>query len=359
MQASTNVLGLCSAVFVSLISIVLLIPLATRLNLVDHPGGRKHHAIKTPLIGGLAIYLGLLASLFFIPSEYKSDLGVLFGGGLLLFVGLVDDRFDLTPKLRLLIQIIAAASITFFSHAAIYYVGSMFFVPEVSLNMLALPVTVFVAVSFINAVNMLDGQDGLAGGIVLTEALLLLGVSIYLEQPAVSMMLGVFLLLIIVFLLFNAPLPGRKYARIFLGDSGSNFIAFFIAWAVIVLSQVQSDLISPVTLFWIVGLPFFDILGVVLMRRALGRSPLKPGHDHIHHLLQKKKLSIAKSTLLLSLASLGLGLIGLLLAWMHVPEKWQTVMLLLIFLSYFKIVRRLHEGFGDKPLSEVALQPEL
>ncbi|GGI81954.1 MraY family glycosyltransferase [Legionella impletisoli] len=314
--------------------IFILTPLARVLNLMDYPGGRKAHLKATPLIGGIAIFFGLVLSVYYLPISKELYHHVLLGSFILLLIGAVDDRFDIRPRLRLVIQISAIFYMILAGKFCLNYVGEIFYFTDIYLHKISIPLTLILTLGFINAINMLDGQDGLAGGVVLTESLLLFAVSYYLGQTQLALLLLTFIGLLAVFLLFNMPLPWRHRASVFLGDSGSNFMAFFIAWCVIYLSQIESQIIKPITLIWIVAFPFFDMTSACLIRTKQKRSWADPGHDHIHHLLRKFNIPVFWSTFLLSGLSLGYGLLGVLFAWGQVSEGLQSYLYLVCFASY-------------------------
>lgn len=356
---SLYLLSAGSALLIGLFAFYSLMPIAKRFGLVDAPGGRKHHARETPLIGGAVIFLGLCGTLLFLPIPTQLYRGMLVGSIILFIVALVDDFYPLRPKYRFIAQALATLSLVFIGHVSLNYVGGIFFVPALYLNGLALPMTFLLVMSFINAINMIDGQDGLAGSIVFTESILLFGISVCLKLPALSILLFVFMVLLLLFLAFNVRLPWRKHARIFLGDSGSTFLAFFIAWAVTLMSQVEASPIQPITFLWIVSFPMFDMTSACFTRKRKGRSWFKPSHDHIHHILQRQNVSLLWSGIVLSLASLGFGLFGLLLHWLQVADRWQFLMFLMAHAGYVLFVRKLSgEDIGELPYDEGNLQPD-
>lgn len=347
------------AALVALIAIFALRPVALHFDLMDHPGGRKKHQVQTPLIGGLAIFFGLCASLFILPLSSHLYSGMLVGACVLMIAGVIDDIHANRASVRFFAQAMSVLCFILIGHHSINYVGGLFFVPNLYLSAFSVPVTVFLVVGFINAVNMLDGQDGLAGGVVLMEVILLFLISLYLKAFMISLLLFVFLALNVIFLCFNAPLPRRRHAIIFLGDSGSNFLAFFVAWVVVILSQMESDVIKPVTFLWVVGFPLFDMTSACFIRKRAGLSWFEASHDHVHHLLQAKNIPLFWSTLSLSLFSLSLGLFGLFLCRMQVPEGWQFVLFLSAFLGYLSLTKRLSSDENETPYDEGELQPDL
>lgn len=325
----------------TLIAIFILNKLATSLGLIDHPGGRKTHARQTPLIGGIAIFIGLTLAAHFHPVSSALYEHVLMGSFVLLLIGALDDRFEVSPKLRMLIQVSAILFLMVMANTGLYYIGSIFYLPDMYLGLLAFPLTVVLMLGFINAVNMLDGQDGLAGGVVFSQVTLLALISYVVGEHALSLLLVSLLAVLSVFLYFNLPMPWRKHAKIFLGDSGSNFLAYFIAWSVIYLSQASTIHIKPMTLIWIVAFPFFDMTSACLKRSLEKRSWADAGHDHIHHLLRLRGMSSIHSTLVIILISTSYGLLGLWLTWHRVSEGLQSLIFLACYGGYLTSTYRL------------------
>lgn len=323
-------------VLASFLSILILLPLAPKLGLVDHPGGRKTHIKATPLIGGLSIFLGL-STTFLMQAHLIHQLkGIWIAAGFLLFIGLLDDVLEINSKIRLVAQIISTYIAIYTTQTYLNYIGTPFFTDIQELDSLSVFMTIFVTISFINAINMLDGLDGLAGGVILGQTLLLLCISLYLKETIISQLLVSLILLIVLFLLFNAPFPWRKHAYIFLGDSGSTLLALFVAWTGLYLSQAMSALsmMKPVTIIWCLGLPFMDIVSVCFFRKRSGKSCLTPGHDHIHHILLQLGLSKNITVVSVSLFSFALGVVGLIMAWLEVHESYQFAGFLLLVSVY-------------------------
>lgn len=314
--------------------ILVLRPLSYSVGLVDRPGGRKTHFLPTPLIGGIAIYIGLCLSMYLLSLPRELFFDMIIGSFILIIVGACDDRFEINYRTRLFVQTLSILCLILIGHHYISYIGSIFFLPDVHLSYLSIPLTLILSLGFINAINMLDGQDGLAASIIFTEVLLLLLVSFYLGQSFLALILLTFLVLLATFLCFNFPLPWRRQASVFLGDSGSNFLAFFVLWAVICLSQIESEIIKPITLIWIVAFPFFDMTSVCLMREYQGRVWTSSGRDHIHHLLQRRNMPTFWSTVFLSGLSLSFGVLGLFLAFTNVSEGVQSFLFVFLLFAY-------------------------
>ncbi len=186
--------------------------------------------------------------------------------------------------------------------------------------------------------NMVDGQDGLAGGVALGQAVLLLFLSKQLQCVSDSRFLFILIILLIVFLSFNMRLPWRRHASIFLGDSGSTFIAFLLAWFAIDLSQQNSALINPMTVLWIMAFPLFDLINVIALRVRQRKPILVASRDHFHHFLHVAGLNASLSTLLLCTLSFILGLIGLAMSYLRISDAWQFILWVAALLLYIYIV---------------------
>jgi UDP-GlcNAc:undecaprenyl-phosphate GlcNAc-1-phosphate transferase len=258
--------------------IPLLIRVAGPLGMTDCGGGRKVHTGVTPRTGGIAIVVGALAPvLLWMPP--RPDLGAFVFAAVLLFVfGVLDDRFNLDFRLKLLGQMLAALIVTVLGGTAITHVP---FVPDETLPLaLALPFTVFVLVGVTNAVNLSDGLDGLAGGISLF-AVGGLGLLAYLagDTPVVTLAMAV-MGATFGFLRFNT-----HPARVFMGDSGSQFLGFSAGVLAVVVTQRSDPALSPVIPLLLLGLPILDTLTVMVRRIARGQSPFAADRTHLHHRL--------------------------------------------------------------------------
>src|SRR3569832_735436 len=212
--------------------------LACRIGLVDEPNSRKQHEGCIPLIGGLAIYCGFIAgiSLFYTAPWLKFP-SLVFGGLMLVLVGMLDDLLELRKRVRIPAQVVAALLMAVFGGKVLQDLSWLIFGDLLSLSVLAIPFTIFCTGGVVNAVNMADGLDGLAGGLVLVA----FGSLAYLAYDSGSTRdLDVLLLLmacIVGFLIFNARSPWCKMAKVFMGDAGSMFLGFALARFLIDFSQ--------------------------------------------------------------------------------------------------------------------------
>jgi len=339
---------------VTFCAIFICIRLAPYCKLLDHPNSRKQHYAPTPVVGGIAVFMGLLTTIICMRHEFIKWQIFCGSAALLVIVGVLDDRHDLNAKTRLFCQLCVALLCVYAGNIELRYIGHLFFSSMTHAGPFSPVITILFLLTFINAMNMLDGLDGLAAGITLGQSLLLVGISISLGAHFTTIILESMIVMLIIFLAFNAPIPWRRHARIFLGDAGSTLLAFVIAWAAIDLSQhTMDDSITPITILWCVLLPFMDIVSVCYIRLKQGRSCMQAGHDHIHHLLMKLGMSRALSTYIVVLISFSYGLLGVYMANVAISESWQFLIVWVNLLMYVYITNKLFTSNMTMPIKIV------
>jgi UDP-GlcNAc:undecaprenyl-phosphate GlcNAc-1-phosphate transferase len=323
-------LGLTITVAVLLI----LIPVARRLGLVDWPGGRKCHEGPVPLIGGIAMFWGFLFAVLTLDVPLAGLRGLLEGTALLVFVGLLDDLHELSSRARFLAQIGAALMMVYLGDVRLSDLGHLTSGGAFTLGAWEVPFTVFATVGVINAVNLTDGLDGLAG----TLTLVALGALASLASAAGRTTDAVVLLglvgAVLAFLALNLRLA-RLRALVFMGDAGSMFLGFAVAWFCISLSQGSRAAMSPVTALWIFALPLFDTVSLMLRRMLGGRSPFSADRDHLHYILLAAGCSVNQSVAAIGAAALTLAGIGVAGHYLRVPESLMFLSLMGLFVLYF------------------------
>ena len=310
--------------------------------LVDKPDHRKRHTGDIPLVGGLSIFLTYTA----LHLNYAHSSVVILAGGLLLLIGMADDYHDLKPTFRLLFQVIAASMLVIIGEHQIVSLGALVnSTPLVLTGTFSVAFSIICVVGVINATNMIDGVDGLAGGIITISltALLLLA---YIAGGSSPLIAG--LLAIIgatgTFLLFNLGLFGER-RRIFLGDSGTMFLGIVLASYYIGFSQGPDPYIKPVVAGWIFGLPLLDSVAVMVSRLMRRQSPLRGGRDHLHHQLIDH--GIAEKTSVLIMLSIhftlvGIGVLGNMINLPAAAMFWAFV--LVVAAHYFMTPRLIKAG---------------
>jgi len=295
---------------VSFSAIRFLIPVAASLSLIDMPSGRKQHAEPTPLIGGIAAYVGVLAA-FLVASPLSSEsLYFLLGGTIVLIVGMLDDRKPMGVRVRLVAQCFAIGVVISGTGLYVTYLPVPIMGGEFSLGWFGIPFTIIAVIGLMNAFNLADGIDGLSGSLAIVA---IVGIFSFasLQNSAVDHSLVLFLAVsLLPYLLHNLGILGRK---IFLGDAGSMFVGFVISWTLIAHSETTPPTISSSAALWCVAIPVIDTLGVMVRRIKKGRSPFQPDRDHLHHILQRVGLSSHLSLMVMVGASLVVLAFGLVL----------------------------------------------
>ena len=303
--------------------------LAPRLGLVDTPNDRKKHVGSIPLVGGIAIFAGVTVALVW-SGEYMAHLPYLAAGALIVATGVWDDVRGVSPYVRLAIQALAVAILSFWGNRYISDLGHILPGGEaLQLGRYGIPFTIFAGVALINAFNMTDGLDGLCGSLTLAAlfGVLTMAASVGTHHYEVRLLL-VLAGAIVGFLLFNFPFPGRKQASAFLGDAGSYFLGFSVLYAVILLSQGQNRAMPPVSALWFCLLPLLDMGGISIRRVLKRRSPFQADREHLHHIFTLAKFSAAATTGAMALVALLGVMVGTTLAFAGVSESLMLVLFL-------------------------------
>jgi UDP-GlcNAc:undecaprenyl-phosphate GlcNAc-1-phosphate transferase len=297
-------------------------PLARGMGLIDRPGGRKMHVGEVPVIGGLAMAGGLAIGALYSYSALEGFAFFLTATAVLVFIGALDDRYDLPASVRFLAQICAALLMVAGADVSAVDLGRPFFGDVVELGWLSTPFSIVIVLTAINAFNMFDGSDGVAG-IQALIALVFLGFACIMGG-AMSYLPLLFGLsgCIFGFLVFNWPSKRTRNVRAFMGDAGSTMLGFSLAWLSTELSQGPERVISPVVALWVFALPLFDLFSSMIRRLSQGVSPFHGDSEHLHHLLRRFGLSSRQVAHVVLFASMATGLIGVGAYLAGVPDGW-------------------------------------
>ncbi len=253
--------------------------IALRLGVVDHPNQRKIHLDNKPMMGGLAIYAGFVLTLvLFSPPQYLVELGALLSGvTFLALVGLVDDRYTLGIKSKMIAEIIAT----------LVLIAAGIRIQMFNTPLIDIPLTLLWVVALTNAVNFLDNMDGLAAGLSAIAAGFFTLIAFSQGLTLVSSLAAALLGSAVGFLIYNF-----NPASSFMGDMGALVLGFVLATLGIKLKfGVQPPNITWMVPLLVLALPLFDICLVVFTRISEGRSPGQAGKDHTSHRLLSLGLS--------------------------------------------------------------------
>ena len=284
--------------------------LAIRIKAVDVPkDNRRMHKVPIPRMGGLAIFAGFLfSSVLFIPltGQFRA---ILIGALILVVLGIVDDIVALDAKIKFVGQIVAAL-IPALSGVVIRGFGNPFIANDyVPLGILTIPVTVLWIVGITNAVNFIDGLDGLACGVSAIATVTMLVIAVLYSEVQIALMMAALAGACLGFLPYN-----MNPAKIFMGDTGSMFLGYLLA-----VTSIQGlfkfyAVISFAVPFILLGLPIFDTGFAIVRRLMKGQSPLQADRGHVHHRLIDLGFDQKQSVAILYAFSALMGLTAVILA---------------------------------------------
>jgi UDP-GlcNAc:undecaprenyl-phosphate GlcNAc-1-phosphate transferase len=327
-------LNLISTFIITSLSLFALQPMASRVGLVDIPGGRKTHQMPTPLIGGLGIYVGVLSISLFSPLILQHYSALFALSALVLCAGMLDDVRELKVSVRMGMHAFAAWLMIMLANNQLLSFGNLLAFGPIELGLMALPLTLFATVGVINAVNMSDGVDGLSGSLVLV-ALFCLGVVAFMANDLPMLQLITLLICgVLAFLMMNFRLPWKQPALVYLGDAGSTMLGFMLAWLLIEASQGDNANMSPVYALWFLAVPLIDTVSLMIIRPLRGLSPFTAGTDHLHHCLLRAGYTHKQVVISLFGTSALMGSIGLLGYLNQTSEAFMFLLFMSVFSAY-------------------------
>lgn len=273
-----SVLAFFSALALGLALLPVLIQNAVRLGIMDLPAPRKVHVNPTPRVGGIAIVIATVVPCLVLLPLDAAAVGLYLAVAVLFVLGVVDDRHQVGPWTKLVGQIVAGCLAVYVGDV---YVATLPFMDTAPLAAeISRPFSVFALVGMMNAVNVTDGLDGLAGGLTL---LTLTGILIFALGSSDNFTLTLALATVgavVAFLRFNT-----RPAIVFMGDTGSQFLGFITGFLAVYLTQRVNSALSPALPLLLLGVPIIDIFAAVVQRVHAGIGPFVASRHHIHHRL--------------------------------------------------------------------------
>ncbi len=325
MPFSTSALILVSAFVIAYFSMPVVIRLAHRLGAIDQPDHRKVHQTAMPRMGGMAIFLAFIIVMLLLVKVSGPFIGIVIGAAIVFLVGLLDDMYQLSAWVKLIGQIIAA-SIAIYFGVIIHFVNNPFD-GLLALGYLSIPITFLWIVGITNAINLIDGLDGLAAGVSTIAAVTMGIVALMQGQSLVAMAAFVLAAAILGFLPYNF-----HPARTFMGDSGSNFLGFTLACLAVTGVAKSTAIISLLLPIVILGIPIFDTF-FAIFRRIYKKAPIfMPDKDHLHHRLLALGFPHRKTVLIIYAISSFFGLTAIFLSWINNPKATLVLALLLLLM---------------------------
>lgn len=278
--------------------------LAYRVGAIDIPkDDRRVHKQPIPRMGGLAIYAGVVISVWMVLPIDREMIGMLLGGTIIVIMGIFDDMKPLSAKTKLAVQILCAAILIYFG----LRIGK-FNIPftegkAIYLGVFSIPVTIFWIVGITNTLNLIDGLDGLAAGVATIAALSLAYVAHVVGRPETAVMTLAIAGAAVGFLPYNF-----NPAKIFMGDTGSLFLGFMLAAISIDGAVKGATALATVVPVLALGVPIFDTTFAICRRALNGRPIMEPDKGHLHHRLLSAGMGQKRTVLILYGVSATLGL---------------------------------------------------
>jgi UDP-GlcNAc:undecaprenyl-phosphate GlcNAc-1-phosphate transferase len=321
------------AIITALVSIIIT-PLvkrfAIKVNAIDIPKDeRRVHNKPIPIMGGLALYISfVIGTILYNGILTTSQLGIIIGVTIIVIGGIIDDIKELSPKYKLLIQIIAAICLLI-SGVRISIITNPFrsFYPYLNIGWIHIPVTIIWIVGVTNAFNLIDGLDGLAAGIAFISSVTLMIVSILNGRLEAAFLTAVLSGAILGFLPYNF-----NPASIFMGDTGSQLLGFLLA-AISIEGAIKSAtafvIAVPILAF---GLPIYDTLFAMIRRKVNGRPMMQADKGHLHHRLLDMGLSQKQAVVIMYFISAVLGGIAIIAMQMSTQRAYFLLALVIVII---------------------------
>ena len=338
-QLLTALIAILAAVAIAFVLTPLVKYLAERLGFVDIPKDeRRMHHRPIPTIGGLAIYAAFLLVTLVMTPMTRQLAGILSGASILVALGVIDDKFDLDARLKFVVQIVAAI-LPVSQGVTISYISNPLPVgfQYISLGFWAIPITIIWIVAITNAVNFIDGLDGLSVGVCSISCLSMAVIALSLGQSSEAVLLSTLLGACLGFLPYNF-----NPAKIFMGDTGSTFLGFMLAcMSVSGLFKLYTVMSFAVPIL-VLGVPIFDITFAFLRRIWHHVSPMHPDRSHIHHRLIDKGFNQRQSVAILYVVASLLGVCAVMLSTSG-PGKAAMVLLAVIVIGCIALTLLSHK----------------
>jgi UDP-GlcNAc:undecaprenyl-phosphate GlcNAc-1-phosphate transferase len=313
---------------------------AKRIGLVDKPNYRKRHQGVIPLVGGISVFAGICFT-FSITDYYVPHSNLYLGcAGTLVLVGAVDDRYDISVKFRAAVQAGVAGVMMAAANLYLLSLGYIFGPWELVVGPFGYVLTLFAVWAAINAFNMVDGIDGLLGGLSCVTFMAMGIILLFDGQLSLAMWCFAMIAAIVPYILLNMGVFGRRY-KVFMGDAGSTLIGFTVIWILLQATQGKNHPITPVTALWLIAIPLMDMVAIMYRRLSKGMSPFSADRQHIHHLIMRAGFTSRQAFVLITAAAALLAAVGVLGEYLDfIPEWMMLVLFLLAFMLYGYCIKR-------------------
>lgn len=319
------------ALLIAFIAAVVLTPIVKKIAIAmgatDKPNERKVHQKVMPRLGGLAIFLAFIVGVFYFKPISPFFLSIMLGALIIIVTGVLDDLFELSPKLKLIGQILAA-SVVIVGGIKVEFIN-LPFDGRLELGLFSIPLTLLWIIGVTNAINLIDGLDGLSAGV---SSIVLATISI------MAFLNGNFFVLTLSLILLGSTLGFLIYnfhpAKIFMGDTGALFLGFMLS-VLSLLGFKNITLFSLLVPAMILAVPISDTL-FAIVRRVVNRKPLSaPDKSHLHHCLLRLGYSHRKTVLIIYAMSAFFSLCAILFSQ---TTLWVSMFIIVVVLFIIEII---------------------
>lgn len=312
---------------ISILITPVVIKLAFKIGATDKPNQRKVHQKIMPRLGGLAIYISFVLGVWFYQPQSPYIMSIMAGATIIIITGILDDMFEISAKLKLVGQLAAAGVVVFWGGVQVEFINLPFSDGTLEFGFLSVPITILWIVGITNAINLIDGLDGLAAGVSSIALITISGMAILFGNPFVVIIASIVLASTLGFLVFNF-----HPAKIFMGDTGALFLGFMIS-VLSLLGFKTSAFISLILPIIILGVPISDTFFAIL-RRIVNKKPLMaPDKSHLHHCLLGLGFTHRQTVLIIYAMAAFFGLVAVILSQAKLLGSFALIIALLIVIE--------------------------
>lgn len=318
---------------VCFIASILITPLVKKLALkigaTDAPNQRKVHAKVMPRLGGLAIYISFVIGLLILRPEAEYNTAIILGSLIIIITGVLDDMMELSAKIKMVGQLAAAGLVVVWGGVQVTFINIPFIDSQIQFGFLSIPITIFWIVGITNAINLIDGLDGLAAGVSSIALITISGMAIIMGDQYTVMLASIVLASTLGFLIYNF-----HPAKIFMGDTGALFLGYMIA-VLSLLGFKNVTFISFIVPVIILGVPISDTFFAII-RRIVNKQPLSaPDKSHLHHCLLRLGYTHRQTVLMIYAMAAFFGLAAVIFSQ---AKLWGSFVLIAILLLLIEII---------------------
>ncbi|MFI8687527.1 glycosyltransferase family 4 protein [Rossellomorea sp. NPDC077527] len=319
------------------IASILLTPLvkklAFRIGATDRPNKRKVHQKIMPRLGGLAIFLSFLIGVIILQPYNIYSMAIMAGAAVIILTGVLDDMVELSAKMKLAGQLVAALLVVVWGGAQVEFIN-LPFGGKIEFGIMSIPLTIVWIVGVTNAINLIDGLDGLAAGVSSIALITIAGMAIIMGNTYVAIIAALLLVSTLGFLFYNF-----YPAKIFMGDTGALFLGYMIS-VLALLGFKNITVVSLIIPVIILGVPISDTFYAII-RRFLNKQPLSaPDKSHLHHCLLRMGYSHKQTVLIIYAIAAIFGMAALIFSQSTV---WGSIIFSVVMLL---IIQLLVENIG-------------